>query len=239
MLHLLLVVELDNLRFFAPNLDTFLLCRILPRPRALSTPLNPVIKLLVASPSSSSILLELHNYPLLPSSLGRPTSSDIDAVFSPDSFLIIKEPKLRSNQMDEMEDELLLKVDGPADVVMLERDSKLLEGVEWKTGRRGGGGGKAWQAPEEVQQTLEEWKTQGNEVKSAARSSTLTWTRPNIICSPSLPAVSSLLSFTTLQALDSIHLTHNSISSSLIDPKPTSSSKNSPPLLPTPTELSP
>jgi hypothetical protein len=68
--------------------------------------------------------------------------------------------------LDGKSGEMLLKVDGPADIVKVERESKMLEGVEWKTKGKGKDGAADWKLPDEAQYTLEEWKDQGNQVKS-------------------------------------------------------------------------
>lgn len=157
------LVELDDLTFGpSSNEGKYLLCRLLPRPSNLSTPLNICLSLLVASPSSSSIRLELHNYPLLPASLGRPTGRDIDAVFPPDSFVVLKEPRLKIDAVHEGKPtEIILKVDGPSDVVQIEASSPLLKGVEWKTAGTKDG---RWEGAKVEERELEEWKDVGNKV---------------------------------------------------------------------------
>jgi len=141
----------------------FLLCRVLPRPPNLSllhSPLNLNLTLPIASPDGSAALLRLHNYPLLPSTLGRPTSADIDASFPVGTMLAILEPTVRRDITD---GEWVVWVDAASDVVAVREGDAALEDVEWV-----GPDGKAWKQDEEVRKELDDWKDEGNKVRSRA-----------------------------------------------------------------------
>lgn len=137
----------------------YLLVRVLGAP-ALTPPLALTIVLAVASPSGQATLLHLHNYPILPPSLSRPTEDDIDATFPVGSLLAIKEPRVAT---DLLTGEIGVKVDSPGDVVLLGRGRQhdIVKDVQWTLNTGSG----EWNVPGEDEQTLDQWKSRGNKVR--------------------------------------------------------------------------
>ena len=75
-------------------------------------------------------------------------------------MLAILEPTVRRDLTDR---EWVVWVDAASDVVVVKDGDAALEDVEWV-----GPDGKAWKQEEEVRKDLDEWKDEGNKVRSRA-----------------------------------------------------------------------
>ena len=91
----------------------------------------------------------IYNFP----STSDCTQGYLDAIFPVGSILAVREPTFKTPMQG---DRPLVRVDSPTDIIFVMRDSRLLEGVSWRTGR------SVPRSPE-YPATVEAWQQRGNE----------------------------------------------------------------------------
>ncbi|KAI0722769.1 hypothetical protein C8Q76DRAFT_793778 [Earliella scabrosa] len=126
------------------HVGRYLLCRVLaPCSRMVA------IQTVVEDVDGVAYDFSIYNFP----STSGCTQGYLDAIFPVGSILAVREPTFKTPMQG---DRPLVRVDSPTDIIFVMRDSRLLEGVSWRTGR------SVPRSPEYLA-TVEAWQQRGNE----------------------------------------------------------------------------